>query len=366
MNVTAGATAHRIPVSTPSGRYVVDIGVGTAAGLGARLDALEAPARRFIVSSAPIWRLHAATFEALTREEPILIPDGERHKQVPTVMRIYDALIRAGADRATTIVAVGGGVVGDTAGFAAASFLRGVPLVQVPTTLLAQVDSAIGGKVGVNHPLGKNLIGAFHQPIAVAVDPALLGTLPRREFRAGLYEVVKYGMIASRPLFERLTSSLAAIFKRDEALLTEIIAESCRIKARVVEIDEREAGPRRALNFGHTVGHALEAVTRYKRFRHGEAVAYGMLAASELAVARGALPEADRAALRALITRMGPLPAVADLSAGQIIEAIGRDKKVVAGRLHFVLPTAIGETTTVTDVSIEELARAAVSIGLGD
>lgn len=364
MNATAAATAHRIPVSTPSGRYVVDIGVGTTAGLGGRLDALGAPARRFVVSSAPIWRLHGAIFAELTREEPILIPDGERHKQVSTVMRIYDALIRAGADRATTVIAVGGGVVGDTAGFAAASFLRGVPLVQVPTTLLAQVDSAIGGKVGVNHPLGKNLIGAFHQPIAVAVDPALLGTLPRREFRAGLYEVVKYGVIASRPLFDRLTSSLSGIFKRDEALLTAIIAESCQIKATVVEVDEREAGPRRALNFGHTLGHALEAVTKYKRFRHGEAVAYGMLAASELAVARGVFREADRDALRSLITRMGPLPAVADLPASQIVEAVSRDKKVVAGRLHFVLPTTIGATTTATDVTIEELTRAAISIGL--
>ena len=203
-------------------------------------------------------------------------------------------------------------MVGDVAGFAAATFLRGVPVVQVPTTLLAQVDSAIGGKVGVNHALGKNLIGAFHQPLAVAVDPELLSTLPRREFRAGLYEVVKYGVIASRPLFDRLTSSLPSIFKREPSLLADIIEESCRIKAEVVSADEREAGPRRALNFGHTIGHALEAITKYKRFRHGEAVAYGMLAAAALATARGALSTSDRDALRELITRMGPLPAVAD------------------------------------------------------
>ena len=204
---------------------------------------LKAPARRFIVSSPPIWRLHGAAFEELTSEEPILIPDGERHKQLATVGRIYDALIRAGADRATTIIAVGGGVVGDVAGFAAATYLRGVPVVHVPTTLLAQVDSAIGGKVGVNHPLGKNLIGAFHQPLAVVVDPELLATLPRREFRAGLYEVVKYGVIASRPLFDRLSPDLPSIFKREPALLAAIIAESCQIKATVVSADEREAGP---------------------------------------------------------------------------------------------------------------------------
>ena len=355
---------QRIPVHTPSGDYQVEIDAGASVRLAALLDAIGAPARRFLVSSPPIWRLHGERFQGVTSEPAILIPDGERHKRVSTVGRIYDALVRAGADRATTIVAVGGGVVGDTAGFAAATFLRGVPVVQVPTTLLAQVDSAIGGKVGVNHPLGKNLIGAFHQPLAVAIDPDLLATLPRREFRAGLYEVVKYGMIASRPLFDRLTSELPAVFKRDPALLAAVIGESCRIKASVVSADERETGPRRALNFGHTLGHALEALTQYKRFRHGEAVAYGMLAACELAVARGALDPPAREALRDLIARMGPLPAVADLSAADAVEAAGRDKKIVGGKLHFVLPTAIGTTMTVTDVTTDELLRAAEAIGL--
>ncbi len=297
-------------------------------------------------------------------DEPVLLPDGERHKQLTTVSRIYDALIRAGADRATTILAVGGGVVGDIAGFAAATYLRGVPVVHVPTTLLAQVDSAIGGKVGVNHPLGKNLIGAFHQPSAVIVDPAFLATLPRREFRAGLYEVVKYGMIASRPLFDRIRDQLALLFARNDDVLTPTIAECCQIKASIVQADERESGPRRALNFGHTIAHALEAATRYRRFRHGEAVAYGMLAAAEVAVARGVLPADDRRALAALIAQMGPLPPVSDLDPSQVLEAVARDKKVVAGRLHFVLPTAIGATTTANDVSIEELSRALGAVRL--
>jgi len=365
MTAPSAAPPHqRIPVHTPSGDYQIEIATGISNRLPALLESARAPARRFLISSPPIWKLHGERFQTLTSEPPILIPDGERHKRVATVGRIYDALVRAAADRATTIVAVGGGVVGDTAGFAAATFLRGVPLVQVPTTLLAQVDSAIGGKVGVNHPLGKNLIGAFHQPLAVAIDPDLLATLPRREFRAGLYEVVKYGMIASRGLFDRLTSDLAAVFKREPALLADVIGESCRIKAAVVSADERESGPRRALNFGHTMGHALESLTQYKRFRHGEAVAYGMLAACELAVARGALDPSARDALRELITRMGPLPAVADLSAAEAVEAAGRDKKIVGGTLHFVLPTAIGTTTTVTDVTSEELLRATEAIGL--
>jgi 3-dehydroquinate synthase len=278
-------------------------------------------------------------------------------------MRIYDALIKAVADRASCIVALGGGVVGDTAGFAAATYLRGVPVVQIPTTLLAQIDSAIGGKTGVNHPLGKNLIGAYHQPLAVLVDPLLLSTLPRREFRAGLYEAVKYGVIASRGLFDRLAADLSKLFAREAAALLPVVAECCQIKADVVGRDEREAGPRRALNFGHTAAHALEAVTKYRRFRHGEAVGYGMLVAAELGVRRQVFAETDRQALAALIAKMGPLPPVADLPVDELLQAIARDKKVVAGKLHFVLPTSIGSTAVATDVSTEELSEALVAIG---
>jgi 3-dehydroquinate synthase len=352
-----------VTVRASSGSYRIDIAWGAAGSLASLLDAADLPARRFVVSNSVVWRLHGALFEDVSSDEPILLPDGERFKNVGTVGRIYDALARASADRATTIVAIGGGVLGDIAGFAAATYLRGVPIAHVPTTLLAQVDSAIGGKVGVNHALGKNLIGAFHQPRLVVVDPALLGTLPRREFRAGLYEVVKYGVIASRPLFDRVAATLPALFAREPEPLSAVVTECCRIKADVVERDERETGPRRALNFGHTVGHALEAVTKYRRFRHGEAVGYGMLAASELAVSRGTLDDTDRRALAALITKMGPLPPIGDLSAAEILEATTRDKKVIAGRLHFVLPAGIGATTTATDVSQEELLHAVTSIG---
>jgi 3-dehydroquinate synthase len=291
------------------------------------------------------------------------VPDGERYKQLQTVNRVYDALIRANADRASAIVTLGGGVIGDLAGFAAATYLRGIPLVHAPTTLLAQVDSAIGGKVGVNHPLGKNLIGAFHQPHAVVVDPAVLDTLPRREFRAGLYEVIKYGMTSSPELFDRVARDRAAIFARDAEALVAIISASCRIKSGVVAADEREAGPRRILNFGHTAGHALEAVTKYRRYRHGEAVAYGMLVAAELGRARGALAEGDRTALAELIASLGPLPSVADVTTAQMLDAMQRDKKMVAGRLHFVLPTAIGATTIVDDVTAKEMKAALVRAG---
>ena len=338
--------------------HPVHIAPGVARRLPELLDHARVPARRFIVSNATVWRLHEQEFSGLTAEEAILIPDGERYKNVQTVGRIYDALIKARADRASAIVAVGGGIVGDTAGFAAATYLRGIPVVQVPTTLLAQVDSAIGGKVGVNHPQGKNLIGAFHQPAVVAIDPGLLGTLPRREFRAGMYEVIKYGVIASRPLFERVATTLKALFARDLDALLPVIKESVDIKLEVVNEDEREQGRRRILNFGHTTAHALEAVTKYRRFRHGEAVAYGMLVAADIAAARGTMPAADRDALSALIAMMGPLPAAGDVPVDEVLETVGHDKKVVAGRLHFVLPTAIGSCEVVTDVTTDEIVAA--------
>jgi 3-dehydroquinate synthase len=245
--------------------HPIQIGSGVASRLPELLDGARVPRRRFIVSNSTVWRLYGDTFRGVTSEEAILIPDGERYKTLQTVGRIYDALIRAHADRASAMIAVGGGIVGDTAGFAAATYLRGIPVVQVPTTLLAQVDSAIGGKVGVNHALGKNMIGAFHQPALAAVDPAFLSSLPRREFRAGLYEVIKYGVIASRPLFDRVAKSLKGLFDREEAALLPILKESCRIKAEVVEADERETGRRRTLNFGHTAGHAQENAGRGSR-----------------------------------------------------------------------------------------------------
>ena len=357
--------AIRLDVDTGSRESAIWIGDAIIERLPELLDAHGVGRRRFIVSSPVIWRFHGEQLQRiLGGGEPILLPDGERSKNLQSVARVYEALIRAGADRGSAIVSVGGGVIGDTAGFAAATFLRGLTLAHVPTTLLAQVDSSIGGKVGVNHALGKNLIGAFHQPAVVAIDPLLLKTLPRREFRSGLYEVVKYGMIASRALFDRVAHQTKAIFARDPDALIPAIVESCRIKADVVSADEREGGPRRALNFGHTIGHALEAVTKYRRFRHGEAIALGMLAAADLGVARGALADRERQGLAQLITQLGPLPSLADLTITEVLEAVRRDKKVIDGRLHFVLAIAIGATVTVDDVTEDELRAALKRLGL--
>jgi len=354
----------RIDVDTPSRRYAVTLEDGLLDRLPRLLDDVKAPARRFVVSSPLVWRLHGPRLAKAGLGEPILVPDGERFKNLQNVSRVYEALIRANADRASTLLTLGGGVIGDMAGFAAATYLRGIALVHVPTTLLAQVDASIGGKVGVNHALGKNLIGAFYQPLAVAIDPSVLQTLPRREFRAGLYEVIKYGMTSSRPLFERVGRERTAIFSKDAAVVEAVIAESCRIKASVVAADEKEAGLRRILNFGHTAGHALEAVTKYRRYRHGEAVAYGMLVAAELAVMRGALAAPDRAALADLIASLGPLPPIADISTREMLDAMQHDKKMVAGRLNYVLPTSIGSTTIVDDITEKEMKGALVKVGL--
>jgi 3-dehydroquinate synthase len=355
----------RVRAGRARSSYPILIGDRLLATLGPMLAQIAPTLRAVVVSSPRIWQLHGPQLAAALPGAPhLLVPDGERAKRLPTVARLYDMLVAAGADRQTIMVVVGGGVLGDLAGFAAASYLRGMPLVHVPTTVVAQVDSAIGGKVGVNHALGKNLIGAFYPPMAVLSDPSLLRTLSPREFRAGLYEVIKYGVIDSPRLFAQLESKLEAILARELDTLVPVIAECSRIKARVVTADELETGERRILNFGHTAGHALEAITSYRRFRHGEAVGWGMLAAAELARARGALSEPATERLRVLVQRLGPLPAVDDLSAAACAAATARDKKVIHGTLHFVLPVAIGKTEIVKDVQPKELVRALRKIGL--
>ena len=353
----------QVAVDTPSRSYTVIVGRNVLARLPELLDAAGAPSRRFIVSSPRVWKAQGSRLAASTIEAPILVPDGERAKTLRTVSRVYDALIEQRADRASTLVTFGGGVIGDLAGFAAATYLRGIPLVHIPTTLLAQVDSSIGGKVGVNHALGKNLIGAFYQPHTVIIDPLVLSSLPRREFRAGIYEVIKYGVTSSPELFERVRLGRTAILKQDPDILLDIIAESCRIKGAVVTADERETGLRRILNFGHTAGHALESVTEYRRFRHGEAVAYGMRVAARVASARGLLDESSRRAIDDAILGFGPLPVVTDLRVDVMLRSMQRDKKVVAGRLHFVLPTSIGAYSIVNDVTPEEISDALREVG---
>jgi 3-dehydroquinate synthase len=275
----------------------------------------------------------------------IEIPAGEEHKNFAWLTFLYDRLLDARLERNSTVVALGGGVIGDLAGFAAATFLRGVPFVQVPTTLLAQVDSSVGGKTGVNHPQGKNLIGAFYQPRLVLADVGTLRSLPRREFLAGLAEVIKYGVILSPDLFDLLEAELPRVLDLDAAVLTEVVRVCCALKAMVVGEDERETGLRSILNFGHTMGHAVESLTEYKRFLHGEAVAIGMAFAAYLSNVRGHCSEESVTRIVQLLKQAGlPVEIPQELLGRHLALAIEADKKVSGGKIKFVCIGEIGRT----------------------
>jgi 3-dehydroquinate synthase len=306
---------------------------------------------------------YAETLGAIGIEPAVaVLPPGEATKSSHGASRLYDELVSRKADRHTAIIALGGGVIGDLAGFVAATYARGIPLVMVPTTLLAQVDSSVGGKVGINHPAAKNIIGAFHQPAAVWIDTETLRTLPDRELRCGLAEVVKYGVILDGEFFDEVEGQATAILGRDDAALRRIVARSCRLKASVVERDEREeTGLRAVLNFGHTVGHAIEAVAGYDGpYQHGEAVAVGMVAEARLAERMGWIGPDPVDRLRRLLEGLG-LPATAPgLDAGRLLEAMGRDKKNRGGRIRFVLPRAIGRVD-LTDAASEADVRAVLA-----
>lgn len=273
----------------------------------------------------------------------ILFDDRESAKGLGTVEQISRQLIRSGADRDATIVAMGGGVVGDVAGFVAATYLRGVRLVHIPTTLVAQVDSSMGGKTGVNLPEGKNLVGAFYPPKRVIADPQTLQTLPHREYRSGLYEVIKYGVIADPELFEFLERRMLALLRRDAPALCWAITRCIRIKAHVVTKDEREGGLRHILNFGHTLGHGLEAATRYRRFLHGEAIGWGMLAATLFGLATGRIRESEAIRVIRLISSVGPLPPLSGIRASHLRPILAGDKKARSGQILWVLPRRIGK-----------------------
>jgi 3-dehydroquinate synthase len=275
--------------------------------------------------------------------------DGERHKELATVEKLAEELVRQGADRESLVIAFGGGVVGDVSGLLASVYMRGVDLVQIPTTVQAQLDAAIGGKTGVNLRTGKNLLGTFHQPRAVLIDPEVLSTLPEREFRAGLYEAVKCGVIGNPALFDCLESTSVKALRSDPNKLEWVITESVKLKASIVSSDERESGLRRVLNFGHTIGHALEAESRYKRFLHGEAVAWGMIAAVHLAASLHKFDKETVQRVQGAVLELGPLPKVTARKA-DIIRLLRSDKKTSRGVVHFVLPTEIGKVEIVNDV----------------
>ncbi|HSD65306.1 MAG TPA: 3-dehydroquinate synthase [Vicinamibacteria bacterium] len=350
-----------IPVELGERRYAVAVGHGLSRLLPDLLGAHRGR-RTVLVASRRVFALHGRAVErslrALGPLHVTLLADGERFKSRRTLEAVYDAFLEARLGRDGLVVALGGGVVGDVAGYAAATWMRGVDWVGIPTTLLSMVDSSVGGKVGINHAKAKNMIGAFHQPRAVVIDPAFLATLPPRELRSGGYEILKCAVLGDRALFASLREGPAGIRGWDRVALENAIATACRIKAEVVEKDEREGGLRRVLNLGHTIGHALEAVTGYRRFTHGEAVGWGLIGAASIARRRGLLRETAYDAIASTVDHLGPRPPVSDLAAPRVLDALARDKKAKAGRVPFVLPTAIGRVAIHDDVTPDEVRRA--------
>ena len=356
-----GITVQTIQVETKSAKYTVTIGRGVLESLAPRIEQAigKLPRRIFVLTSPEIWALWSEAFLRSFAEPPIalFLPAGEKHKTMKSVERLLREMVRAGGDRGSLLIAFGGGIVGDVGGFVAATFMRGIPFVQVPTTVLALVDSSVGGKVGVNLPEGKNLVGNFLQPKAVFADLGVLSTLPERELRAGLQESVKSGIIRDRTLVRYMEQHAEEILSREPRALGRVIAASVRMKADVVHHDEREGGLRMILNFGHTVGHALEQATHYKSLLHGEAVGWGMVAALAIARRRNMISGAQMERMEKLVYLFGPLPKL-DVSAARVVAATSSDKKNVGGVRRFVLPVGIGDAGIVEDVTSAELEAA--------
>lgn len=352
-----------IQLTTPTASYEITIASGLIKTLPKRLAKLKngKPFRTFIVTSPEIWKLWGQQVSsAFGRQQPtvLFLPAGEKHKRLRAVESLLEQLAAAGADRDALLVAFGGGVVGDVTGFLAAIYMRGISYVQVPTTLLAQVDSSVGGKTGVNLAAGKNLVGSFNHPLAVLADTDLLKTLPPAELSAGLQESIKAGIIRDPKLFRYLENNADAVLKGDPKALTHVVAASVRVKADVVANDERESGLRMILNYGHTLGHAIEAATGYKQLLHGEAVGWGSIAATHLGLMRGMISQKDADRMIQLILQYGPLTPV-KVRAARLVDLTANDKKNRSGTLNYVLPTAIGQAVVVRDVTHNELTEAA-------
>lgn len=353
-----GPSIIEIAVDLGPRSYPILVGVGALRSVGARLAALGAGRQTALVSDPSVMALHGPiVVESLQASgfsvTEIRVPEGETAKTLTVAERCWDDCLAAGLDRTSTLLALGGGAVGDLAGFVAATYMRGIPFVQLPTTLLAQVDASIGGKVAIDHPRAKNLIGAFHQPRLVVVDPSALGTLPDPEFRSGLAEVVKHGIVLDAAYFADVEGHVREILTRDLPTLERIIAGSCRLKGRIVEADEREGGLRAALNYGHTVGHALEAATSFSKWLHGEAVSLGMVAAARIAERLGVTDAETGERQIRLLRQLGLPVAFSGPPPEVIVQAIGRDKKARDGKVPFVLAPRIGEFRLVFDVPPE-------------
>lgn len=355
-------SATTVTVELGERSYRVEIDWGGLGKTGARVAAVVDSSRGVVVTDANVGPLHGRTVVASLREAGIdahlvTVPPGESSKSLEQAGKLYDDLLSLGMERGSPVVALGGGVVGDLAGFVAATFMRGVPLVMVPTSLLACVDSSVGGKVAVDLPRAKNIVGAFYQPRLVVIDPEVLRTLPTRELAAGMAEVIKYGVIMDEEFFRYLEAKLPAAMKLTPDVLEHVIARCCRLKADVVSKDETESGLRMMLNYGHTVAHAVETVTGYGRYLHGEAVAIGMQCAAMVAADLGMVPLALVERQRKLLAAAGLPTGLGELEPARLMEAMKRDKKVRHGRVRFVLPVRLGEVLVRDDVTDEVVSR---------
>ena len=358
-----------IAVNLASRSYRILVGPGSLGAVGPELAKLRVGRTVALISDPVILRLHGrAVIESLRGADfhPVqfLLPEGEQAKTLDVARQGWEHLLEAGCDRTSTVLALGGGAVGDLAGFVAATYMRGINFVQIPTTLLAQVDASIGGKTAIDHPRAKNLIGAFYQPRVVIVDPAVLTTLPEREFRSGLAEVIKHGIVLDAAYFSDLERSVPALLRRDLPTLERLVAGSCRIKASVVERDEQEVELRHVLNYGHTIGHALETVTGYGRWAHGEAVSLGIVAEARLAERLGIAKDETTERQVGLLRAVGLPVSGLEAAPAAIVDALGRDKKARDGRVPFIFAPEIGSFRLVFDVpraavleTLEELAR---------
>jgi 3-dehydroquinate synthase len=354
-----------VTVQLPGRSYEVRVEPGLLTGVGNLIRTVAPAAKAMVITDDRVGPLHLPALQDSLRSagySPVVatIAGGESNKSLESLVTIFDKFLTAGVDRATPVIALGGGIVGDMAGFVAATILRGVPFVQVPTTLLAMVDASVGGKTGVNHPAGKNLIGAFHHPVIVLADPAVLATLPAAEFVGGLAECIKHEVIADAAGFDRLETSFDAVLSRDLAVLTELIAHNVQIKAAFVEADPTERGVRAHLNFGHTFGHAIEKASHFD-IAHGPAVAVGMTAACRLAADLEMISAADRDRVMRLIERVG-LPTTASVDPDAVVAAMAFDKKVSGAKVRFVLPDLIGHVVVRDDVPVELVRQAVRSI----
>jgi 3-dehydroquinate synthase len=354
---------QKIRVELGERSYNITIGNGILKDIGRTIEKFEFSNKAALISNPTVYDLYGKTVSESLKASgydltEVILPDGEEYKSLASTEKIYEALLKAKLDRKSALFALGGGVIGDITGFAASTYMRGIDFIQIPTTLLAQVDSSVGGKTGVNHPLGKNMIGAFWQPRLVWIDTATLKTLPRREFLSGFGEVIKYGVIWDEDFFAYLESNRDKILSLDNEALIHIIRRSCEIKSEVVSKDERESGLRAILNYGHTIGHAIETITGYKEYLHGEAVAMGMHLEAKLSNHFGLIKKKAVARIKALIDSYGlPSEMPDEILINDLMEKMQIDKKTVGGKMHFVLPEKVGAVRIHSGITSEDMKK---------